>query len=46
MAVDIDQRGAVRIVLDQVVVPDLVVEGTGLGHSKALLAVPFVEPFT
>ena len=32
MAVDVDQAGAVGLLVDQVVVPDLVVEGARLGH--------------
>ena len=31
--VDIEQAGAVRLLVDQVVVPDLVVEGAGLCHG-------------
>ena len=34
MPVDIDQAGAVRLFVDQMVVPDLVVEGAGLGHPE------------
>ena len=37
MAVDIDQAGAVRLLVDQMVVPDLVVEGARLGHAEVLL---------
>ena len=33
MPVDIDQAGAVRLFVDQMVVPDLVVKGAGLGHG-------------
>jgi hypothetical protein len=29
MAVDVEQAGAVRLLIDHVVVPDLVVEGAG-----------------
>ena len=36
MAVDVEQRGAVRLLVDQVVGPDLVVEGTRLGHGSVL----------
>ena len=32
MAIDIDQAGAVRRLLDQMIVPDLVVQRAGLGH--------------
>jgi hypothetical protein len=32
MPVDIEQRGAILVVLHQMVVPDLVVERAGLGH--------------
>jgi len=35
--VDIDQAGAVRLLVDQMVVPDLVVERARLGHAKMLL---------
>jgi hypothetical protein len=41
MPVDIDEAGAVRLFVDQMVVPDLVVEGAGLGHPEVLLVVPF-----
>jgi hypothetical protein len=30
MAIDIDEAGSVRLLIDQMVVPDLVVEGAGL----------------
>jgi hypothetical protein len=33
VAVDIDQAGAVRLLVHQVVLPDLVVEGARLGHA-------------
>ncbi len=33
VAVDVDQAGAVRLLVHQVVFPDLVVEGTRLGHA-------------
>ena len=33
-AVDIDEAGAVRLLVDQMVVPDLVVEGTRLRHCR------------
>ena len=36
MAVDIDQAGAVRLLLDQMIVPDFVVERAGLGHCQKL----------
>src|SRR5262249_52231705 len=34
VAVDIDEAGAVRLLVDQMVVPDLVVKGARLGHSS------------
>ena len=37
MAVDIEQAGAVRLLVDQMVVPDLVVERTRFHDSMALL---------
>jgi hypothetical protein len=36
--VDIDQAGSIRLLVDQVVVPDFVVEGTRLGHSSIQLS--------
>jgi hypothetical protein len=36
MAVDVEQAGAVGGFVDQVVVPDLVVEGCGFGHGVSL----------
>ena len=39
MPVDIDQAGAARFLVDQMVGPDLVVERAGLGHAEELLAV-------
>ena len=36
MAVDIDQAGAVRLLVHQMVVPDLVVEGARLRHRRSL----------
>src|SRR3974390_89589 len=32
VAVDIDQAGSIRLLIHQMVLPDLVVEGTRLGH--------------
>ena len=34
MPVDVEQAGAVRLLVDHMVVPDLVVEGAGLGHHE------------
>ena len=39
MAVDIDEAGAVRLLVDQMVVPDLVVEGTRFHDVELLLRV-------
>src|SRR5688572_4875107 len=36
MAVDVEQAGAIRLLVDHVVVPDLVVEGAGLCHCSIL----------
>ena len=41
MAVDIDQAGAVRLLVHQMVVPDLVVEGARLGHARMLRKSPW-----
>jgi hypothetical protein len=40
MPVHIEEASAVRLLVDQMVVPDLVVEGAGLGHPEVLLVVP------
>ncbi len=37
MAVDVEKAGAVRLNIDDVVVPDLVVEGARAGHGLAIL---------
>jgi hypothetical protein len=34
VAVDIDEAGAVRLLIDQMVGPDFVVEGTRIGHAE------------
>jgi hypothetical protein len=34
MAVHIEEAGAVGLLVDQMVVPELVVEGAGLGHAR------------
>ena len=36
MAIDIDEAGSIRLLIHQMVVPDLVVEGTRLGHRFTL----------
>ncbi len=38
VAVDVEEAGAVGLLVDQVVVPDLVVEGAGLGHWVSRLS--------
>jgi hypothetical protein len=38
MAVDIEDGRAVGLGLDDVVVPDLVIEGAGLGHHSVFLS--------
>src|SRR5262249_37753833 len=35
MPVDVDQAGAVRLLVHQMVVPDLVVEGARFGHCRS-----------
>ncbi len=37
MAVDIDQAGAVRLLVDQMIVPDLVVKGARFRHHQTPL---------
>ncbi len=44
MAVDIDEAGAVRLFVDQMVFPDFIVESAGFGHSGILLAVGALTP--
>src|SRR6185437_15621091 len=39
VAVDIDEAGAVRLFVDQMVFPDFIVESAGFGHSGTLLTV-------
>jgi hypothetical protein len=38
VAVDIEEAGSIGLLVDQVVVPDLVVEGAGLGHWVSRLS--------
>jgi hypothetical protein len=39
MAVDIQKAGPVRLLVNQMIVPDLVVEGSGLCHNHDPVAV-------
>src|SRR5436190_11040942 len=34
MPVDVDEAGSVRLLIDHMVIPDLVIEGAGLGHHS------------
>ena len=36
MAVDIDEAGAILLLMDQMVIPDFVVKGTRAGHCGIL----------
>ena len=39
MPVDIDEAGAVRLFVDEMIVPNLVAEGSGLGHGPVSCAI-------